>query len=259
MRARAKTCTTRLLTVAMACVFVLATMLVPWEAQGSTGETETIEIPYVPYEGSARRVIVEVTFNGRVTVPMALDTGAPSTHISFAVAERLGALRSSEGMLAVSSSGIGGRAPAIRTVLESASIGGATVKVVPVTVINELSNAFDGLLGMDLLADYEITIRSFPRVVVLTRKSSSDDRPGGHGERWWRATFQEFRSYKSAWEQYRDAVEKEIESGKTVGQRTVALRRQRELADLQIGEADKLLSRLERYASRYAVPRHWRR
>lgn len=259
MRARAKTCAARLLTVAMVCVFMLAITLVPWQAQGSTGETETIEIPYVPYEGSARRVIVKVTFNGRVTVPMALDTGAPRTHISYAVAEKLGALRSSEGTLAASSSGIGGSAPAIRTVLESASIGGATVKVVPVTVIDKLSNAFDGLLGMDLLADYEITIRSVPPVVVLARKSSSGDRPGGHGERWWRATFKEFRSHKSNWEQYRDAVDKEIESGTTVGQRTVALRGQRELADSQIREADKLLSRLESYASRYAVPRHWRR
>ena len=259
MRARAKNCAARLLTVAILCVLVLAMTLVPWEAQGSTGETETIEIPYVPNEGSARRVIVKVTFNGRVTVPMALDTGAPRTHISYAVAEKLGALRSTEGTLAVSASGIGGSAPAIRTVLESASIGGAKVQVVPVTVIGELSNAFDGLLGMDLLADWEITIRSVPPVVVLTRKSSSGDRPAGHDERWWRATFKEFRSYKSVWERYRDAVDREIESGTTVGQRTVALRRQRELADLQIIEADKLLSRLESYASRYAVPRHWRR
>jgi len=254
-----KNCAARLLTAALLCVLGLAMTVVPLEAQGSTAEAETIEIPYIPYEGSARRVIVNVTFNGRVTVPMALDTGAPRTHISYAVAEKLGALRSSEGTLAVNSSGIGGSAPAIRTVLESASIGGATVKVVPVTVISKLSNAFDGLLGMDLLADYEITIRSVPPVVVLTRKSSGGDRPGGHGERWWRETFREFRSYKSEWERYRDAVDREIESGNTVGQRTAALRRYRELADSQIIEADKLLSRLESYASRHAVPRHWRR
>ncbi len=204
-------------------------------------------------------MIVKVTFNGQLTVPMALDTGAPRTHISYAVAERLGVLRSGQGALAVSASGIGGSAPAIRTLLNSASIGSATVKVVPVTVIGSISNAFEGLLGMDLLEDYEITIRSSPRVVVLTRRGSGADRPGGHGERWWRTTFREFRSYKSGWERYRKLVEDELESGTSVGQTKAYLERQRELSDSQIREADKLVSRLESDASRYAVPRHWRR
>jgi len=48
------------------------------------------EIPYDPYEGSAQRVIINVTLNGRVSARLAVDTGAPKTIISFELAEQLG-------------------------------------------------------------------------------------------------------------------------------------------------------------------------
>ena len=55
-----------------------------------TDKPQRYEVPYVPYEGSARRVIIKALFNGSVTAPMAIDTGAPGTVISGSLAEKLG-------------------------------------------------------------------------------------------------------------------------------------------------------------------------
>jgi hypothetical protein len=73
-------------------------------------EPRKFEVPYQASEGSARRVIVPVTFNDRVTVPMALDTGSPGMVVSFGLAARLGLFSADKGTLVVEASGIGGTA-----------------------------------------------------------------------------------------------------------------------------------------------------
>src|SRR6266581_2769241 len=62
------------------------------EPARTAAATARHEIAYDPYEGSAQRVIINVTLNGRVKARLAVDTGAPKTVISGALAERLGLL-----------------------------------------------------------------------------------------------------------------------------------------------------------------------
>ena len=57
------------------------------------------EVSYLSREGNAQRVIVQVTFNRRVTAPMILDTGASSLIISYELAEKLDLLSRDDGVL----------------------------------------------------------------------------------------------------------------------------------------------------------------
>jgi hypothetical protein len=83
------------------------------------------EIPYIAYEGAARRIIIPVTFNNQITVHMLLDTGAPGMHISLRLAEKLGILDNDEAKLNILVSGLGGSVPAIYTIIDSIQVGGA--------------------------------------------------------------------------------------------------------------------------------------
>src|SRR5262249_24926376 len=77
------------------------------------------EIAYDPYEGSTQRVIINVTLNGRVRAPLAVDTGAPHTVISRALAERLGLMDQTSARVWTQAAGIGGSTPAIRTIIDT--------------------------------------------------------------------------------------------------------------------------------------------
>ncbi len=217
------------------------------------------ELPYRDSEGGARRVIVQVTLNGRTTVPMAIDTGAPGMVISTELARRLDVFSGDQGNLMVAARGIGGFAPSIRTLLDSVTIGGATHRLIPVSITEKLSDAFEGLLGMDVLSSYSMTIDSARKVVVLQEQRSAGDTPGGHSEGWWRATFAELRAHRDAWQRYRDQTEQEsTESQVSAGTERDRLDARRAIARFQFQEAEKLIARLERFASLESVPRHWR-
>jgi hypothetical protein len=216
------------------------------------------EIPYLGREGDARRVIVPVRFNGRVTAPMALDTGSPGLIISQSLAEKLDLFSRAEGALIVNARGVGGTELAVLSLVDDVAIGDAEQRMLPVTVMTgSLSSKFDGVVGMDFMAQYSMTIDSARQVVVLQELDASDA-PGGHPEAWWRDVFAEFRGQRDQWTALiarldRDQAEhrpSELDAG--------SLEKLRKGARVQLEEAEKLLARLERYASSVSVPRQWR-
>ena len=69
-----------------------------------------------------------------------------------------------------------------------------------------------------------------------------------HNERWWRGLFKEFHSLRAVWKNYAANL---TETG-------AFNTPQREFADRQEKEADKLLGKLDRYASEHSVPQTWR-
>jgi predicted aspartyl protease len=205
---------------------------------------QRFEIPY-KNEGSTRRVIIPVKFNERLTVPMALDTGSPGMVISIDLAIDLGLFRRDSGALLTTTGGIGGAAAAISTIVDSLSIAGVKDDFIPTTVIAPISPDFDGLIGMDILANYTMSIDSKNKVVVFQENPPDPDARGGHDETWWRDTFQRFRELRDAWRQ----IEKRArESGL----------RSMDLVEYQARQSERLLQRLEFYASDHSVPRHWR-
>jgi hypothetical protein len=203
-----------------------------------------IELPYIAQEGSAQRVIVPVTFNNSVTAQMAVDTGSPGLVISFELAERLGLFSENQGTLFVLISGVGGDSLAIRTIIDSVAIDAATDNFVPTRVSKAISTEFEGLIGMDFMSNYMVSIDSEKHVLVLQERSADPQARGGHPESWWRKVFSEFRAARDGWELRAKS--------RNLSERAA------ELAAFQAREAEVLYQRLEVHASEVGVPREWR-
>ncbi len=197
-------------------------------------------VPFEAYEGDAQRVIVSVTFNGSVTVPMAIDTGAPGLIISPKVAKKLGLFGNDEGMVLTAAGGIGGTVPAMRTFIDAVQVGGAKDTFIPATITDSVSGSFEGLIGMVFMSKYSFKIDSVKQVVIFEEVPPDSNAPGGRNERWWRSQFKELHALRDAWETH--SIDGEI--------RDFALR--------QVRETEKLLSKLERQASLNSVPQTWR-
>ncbi|HEY6288370.1 MAG TPA: aspartyl protease family protein [Nitrospiraceae bacterium] len=213
---------------------------------GSQGEKPTLnsyEVPFEAYEGSAQRVIVSVTFNNSVTVPMIIDTGAPGLLISSTLAKKLGVYENDEGKVATKAGGIGGSVSAVRTFIDRVQVGGAKDSFIPATITPSMSPAWEGLIGMDFMSKYSFKIDSAKQVVVFEEIASNPNSPGGHNEKWWRGLFKEFHSLGAAW--------------KNVSQRARS-QQEYQFAIRQTIEADKLLNKLDRHASEHSVPQTWR-
>ncbi len=205
----------------------------------------------IPYAGSARRIIIPVTFNRSVTVPMLLDTGATGLHISSRLAEQLGILENEDGILWTRVAGIGGSTPAIFTILDSVQVGEAEDDFIPTTISQATFQGFEGLVGMDFIGKYQMQIDTKKRVLILQEQPESSARPAGHDEAWWRTTFHNFKSLRSQWEQYKDKVSSK-------GEYTSRLREMKRFVDQQYSRADFLYNRLNVYASEHSVPLQWR-
>jgi hypothetical protein len=219
-----------------------------------------IVVPYRALEGSAQRIIIPVTFNGRVTAQILLDTGAPSMHITYPLAARIGVLREGDSRLMTEARGIGGSAAAALVILDSISVGEASTEFVPVTVSTPISDAFEGLVGMDFVAGYSTQIDTEHHVLVLTELPPRGDAPGGHDEAWWRRTFGELNSQQALWQGLRARFkDRQDHSLASAGSQVDELRRLLDFSTTQEHEAQVLLDRLERYAASNAVPREWRR
>jgi hypothetical protein len=217
----------------------------PLSTEAEAQELQRFEVRY-ENEGSSSRVIIPVTFNDRITAPMAVDTGSPGMLISFELAQRLGIFSRDSGTLFTEAAGIGGTTLAIRTIVDSVSVETARDEFVPTTVTAPLSDRFEGLIGMDFLANHTIQIDTRKQVVVFQETTPDPTARGGHSEAWWRKTFQDFRAARDYW---RDLA------------RTTNLRESspyRAAIEFQAREAQRLYLRLDGYASDNAVPRHWR-
>jgi hypothetical protein len=189
---------------------------------------------------------------------MALDTGSPGLIVSQSLAEKLGLFSRDEGALIVAARGVGGTELAVLALVDSVAIGSAEQRMLPVTVTaGALSDKFDGVVGMDFMAQYAMTIDSAKQVVVL-QELPSNDAPGGHPEAWWRDVFTEFRGQRDQWRNFIKLLDRELDDHHASGTHAANMEQWRKGAKVQLDEAEKLLAHLERYASSVSVPRAWR-
>ena len=89
--------------------------------------------------------------------------------------------------------------PAILTIIDSVSVDRARANFVPTTVTASLSEEFQGLIGMDFVANYTVSIDSRKEVVVFTENPPRPNLRGGHDEAWWRKNFKQFRAASDHW------------------------------------------------------------
>ncbi len=208
-------------------------------------------VKYTPFEGLTRRIIVKATFNDTVQSLAAIDTGADSVVISRRLAERMGIMENNEGKFLWQASGIGGTTLAFITILDSVSIGGARVEFLPVLITNNLSDQFDGLIGMDFLSNFSFYIDSRSHYLVLEEKGENKGLPAGRDRNWWLSNFKRFKHYREFWLR----LVKEYSSRKQLSPRD------REILQKlrnQYREAERLFYRLNNYAIENNVPLSWR-
>jgi hypothetical protein len=223
---------------------------------GGEEKLKKYEVTYTPNEGSAKRVIISARFNGSVTAPIAIDTGAPGTIISIGLAKRLGLFDEDHGRLRISTGGIGGSAPATRSIIDTVEVGGARNTFVPVTIIKQISPSFDGLLGMDFFSNYSVTIDTKRKVVIFEELPADPEHPGGHDQEWWTTLFREFAASRAQWKAYSETLDKRIrDSMQSSGNKDTAWK---EYAETQYREADKLFDKLNSYAREHSVPMEWK-
>lgn len=220
-------------------------------AEDNAQERKRYIIPYIPYEGTARRIIVPVTFNDRVTARMLVDTGAPGVHISHNLAAQLGIMDNDAGKVSIMVSGIGGSIPAIYTIIDKIGVGEAESHFIPTIISRPISSHFEGLIGMDFMANYLVRVDTNSHVLILEELPFRPDMPGGHNEEWWRLTFRKFKSMRATWDDYRKKL-------KRLDNDFSHIRKIKEFADKQYEEADALLTRLRVHASENSVPLEWR-
>jgi hypothetical protein len=182
---------------------------------------------------------------------MALDTGSPGMIIFARLASRLGILEKDDGRLLTSAAGIGGTTPAVLTIIDTVQVDRAEDRFVPTVVTESLTNAFDGLIGMDFMANYSLRIDTARRVVVFEEMTDAKHKPGGHDEMWWRSNFRSFALMRAQWKQFRES----LNGLKTDPKKVDEIKR---FADRQYREADKLFTKLNSYAINNSVPMQWR-
>jgi hypothetical protein len=217
------------------------------------------EIPYDPYEGSTQRVIINVTLNGRVQARLAVDTGAPKTVISAALADRLDLLNETSAGVWTRAAGIGGSTPAIRTIIDTIRIGDIEQQFFPTTIVPELSNAFEGLIGMDFLSLFVMHVDPARHRLILEDVPPSSIVYGQRNEQWWRSNYKELANLRHVWRDYAERLNKAIEdSNITAGGGIEDARRMLDFARKQALESDRLFDQLNRRAIQYLVPMNWR-
>ncbi len=229
------------------------------EPARTAAATARHEIAYDPYEGSAQRVIINVTLNGRVKARLAVDTGAPKTVISGALAERLGLLNGTSAGVWTRAGGIGGSTPAISTIIETIRVGDIEQQFFPTTIVPELSTAVEGLIGMDFLSLFVMHIDPARRLLILEDVAPKSIVYGQRNEQWWRSNFKELASLRRGWRDYAEQLNKEIESSNiTAGGGIEDARLVLDFARRQALDAERLLDQLNRRAVQYLVPMNWR-
>jgi predicted aspartyl protease len=216
-----------------------------------------ISIPYVSKVGTADVVIINVTFDGRVTVPMMVDTGSTGLVLFNSLAYQLGLFSKDSSILITFLSGIGGVVLAGRTFVDEISIDGIKEKFIPARIVSDVSDAFAGLIGMDILSNYTLTIDSSKNRLILNLNPESKELPGGRNRSWWENTFREFGAYRDVFNTYAELA--------VLNKYPFSEMSDREREDWKKSllfnreKARDLYQKLENYARWNRVPTHWRK
>ncbi|RLB73058.1 MAG: hypothetical protein DRH07_02870 [Deltaproteobacteria bacterium] len=228
------------------------------ESVSNAPSKNSISIPYTAKEGTANRVIIDVTFNGQVTVPMLVDTGSPGLVISNNLADLLNLSNQEGERLVVFISGVGGRKIATKTIIDKLTMGEITEDFIPAIIVSDISsNHYQGLIGMDVLSKYTMTIDPTQHKLVANLIPSAQNLPAGRNRSWWQANFKEFGFYKEYWKEQERLIGKSKSPFTRLS--SSELKRTKSVILQQKNMATLLYDKLERYARFNSVPRHWRR
>ena len=120
-----------------------------------------------PIEREGHFVFVSVAINGR-PFRLLFDTGASSLLLSRKAARRLALPDLAKAYVA----GVQGKAPATLQRADTLTLGGVTVRSIPVTVTDSAGEG-DGIFGGTILRDYAVTLDFDSNTMTITRGPSA--------------------------------------------------------------------------------------
>lgn len=143
------------------------TVIGPGSAPASTTSSKTSAggAIMIPVKILAGHAIVPVTFNNSITANLMVDTGASRTMVSKRVARdlRLYSMGSGTGY------GVGGRITVGIARVESVKVGEVEIQNMPVSIHDFSPDpSYEGLLGVDFLGRFHMSLDSAKQVMVLT-------------------------------------------------------------------------------------------
>jgi len=247
-----------LVRIAAAFWFFISAMpssLVP--AAEALSPKERHEVPYTAYEGSARRIIIQATLNGKVDAPLVIDTGSPETIISTGLAQRLGLLDDDAVRLWILARGIGDT-PAIYTIIDIIKIGDVEQQFVLTKIVPLPSKTLEGVLGLDFLSAYTTIIDPKRQVFILQEASYHTELYGGRNETWWRSNFRQLSSLRQAWRNNIERLNLALDNSPISIKDIDNTRKALAFSKRQSEDASRLFDKLDSYAIRYQVPMDWR-
>jgi predicted aspartyl protease len=154
----------RPLTFAPFTIFVLLLALAGC-AQGSG--CDVVKVTQVPLETRSRVFGVPVTVNGHA-ISMLLDTGATRSLLAETTVKRLGVVR--DGRTSTILVGLAGGSMITDANIETMSLGGAAISMDRLSVDPfERRQGIDGVLGLDILRDFDLDIDAPRRALTLYR------------------------------------------------------------------------------------------
>lgn len=142
-----------------------ATVIGPGSAPASISSKTSGGAIMIPVKILAGHAIVPVTFNNSVTANLMVDTGASRTMVSKRVARdlRLSSMGSGTGY------GVGGRVTVSISRVESVKVGEVEIQNMPVSIHDFSPDpSYEGLLGVDFLGRFHMSLDSAKQVMVLT-------------------------------------------------------------------------------------------
>jgi len=181
--------------------------------------------------------------------------------ISYELADKLALFHKDNARLITSVGGIGGTVPEIITMVDTVQTGKARDYFIPTTISSNLSDQFEGLIGMDFMSNYTVKVDMRKKVVVFEELPPRGNMPGGDDEEWWRINFRQFASLRSEWMKVRKKLDTWIDQQKNnIANRneSIEVAELKRFIELQRVEADKLFNKLNGYAIRNSVPMEWR-
>lgn len=146
--------------------FTLMLLLV-LASRPSGAACDLVQIARAPLELKNHLFVVPVTLNGHA-IGMLLDTGAQKSLLGEAAVRRLNLVRDSRSLTSLM--GLSGTSAQPDVRIDSMSIGAAALSVNRLAV-NSFGGhqPFDGILGLDILRDYDLDIDGPKRVLTLYR------------------------------------------------------------------------------------------
>jgi hypothetical protein len=134
-----------------------------------------VQVAQVPLELKNHLFVLPATINGHA-IEMLLDTGAHKSLLGESAVQRLNLIRDARSYTSLM--GLSGSSATPDARIDSMSIGAVvlTVDRLPVTSFGG-SQTFDGILGLDILRDYDLDIDGPNRMLTLYRVRRCEPAP----------------------------------------------------------------------------------